>query len=100
MQITNTHDSYTRFQRICAELYRSKREMQVKYAVKNIVKEEPICRSVERTFTSVRRDAGRGGISGDGRPPDGLSTAMFMPEAIGNAVRNGRSAWTPAEKRR
>jgi hypothetical protein len=74
--------------------------MQVKYAVKNIVKEEPICRSEERTFISEKMAGGRGGISGDGRPPAGPSMAMFMPEAIGNAVRNGRSAWTPVEKRR
>ena len=66
--------------------------MQVKYAVKNIVKEEPII--------SEKMAGGRGGISGDGRPPAGPSMAMFMPEAIGNAVRNGRSAWTPVEKRR
>ena len=25
---------------------------------------------------------------------------MFMPEAIGSAVRNGRNVWTPVEKRR
>ena len=42
----------------------------------------------------------RGGISGDGRPLAGPSTAMFMPEAIGSAVRNGRNVWTPVEKRR
>ena len=47
-----------------------------------------------------RKDGRRGGISGDGRPPAWPSTAMFMPEAIGSAVRNGRNVWTPVEKRR
>ena len=40
MQITNACDCDTPFQHICVELYRSKQQMQVKYAVKNIVKEE------------------------------------------------------------
>ena len=53
--------------------------MQVKYAVKNIVKEGPICQNVEKIFTSARMGAGRDGISGATRPPAEPSTAMFMP---------------------
>ena len=72
--------------------------MQVKYAVKNIVKEGPICQNVEKIFTSARMGAGRGGISGATRPPAGLSMAMFMPAAIGSAAQNAKNAWTLVKK--
>ena len=100
MQITNACDSDTPFQHICVELYRSKQQMQVKYAVKNIGKEGPICQNVEKIFTSARMGAGRDGISGATRPPAGPSTARFMPAAIGSAAQNGRNAWMLVKKRR
>ena len=73
---------------------------KIVYAVKNIVKEGPICQNVEKIFTSARMGAGRDGISGATRPPAGLSMAMFMPAVIGSAVQNGKDAWTLVRKRR
>ena len=69
--------------------------MLVKYAVKNIVKEE--INMPRRGENIYKRKDGRWegryirGHSPSGRP----SMVMFMAAVIGSAVQNGSSAWNP-----
>ena len=69
--------------------------MLVKYAVKNIVKEDIIMPRRGENIYKRKVDAGRGGISGDAHLLVGPSMVMFMAAVIGSAVQNGSSAWNP-----